>query len=63
MQATDFIISINTSFFSQLKQLQDTDKDVLLKKWEEEIKLFLSPRAISIGDALGLTDGSRVTVR
>uniref|UniRef100_K1PUT0 Uncharacterized protein n=1 Tax=Magallana gigas TaxID=29159 RepID=K1PUT0_MAGGI len=46
-----------------LKQLPDTDKDVLIKKWEEDIRLFLSPEAISVGDALELQEGSRVTVR
>ncbi|XP_065934399.1 uncharacterized protein [Magallana gigas] len=46
-----------------LKQLPDTDKDVLIKKWEDEIRLFLSPEAISVGDALELQEGSRVTVR
>uniref|UniRef100_A0A8W8MIF2 Uncharacterized protein n=1 Tax=Magallana gigas TaxID=29159 RepID=A0A8W8MIF2_MAGGI len=46
-----------------LKQLPDTDKDVLIKKWKDKINLFLSPEAISVGDALELQDGSRVTVR
>uniref|UniRef100_K1R165 Uncharacterized protein n=1 Tax=Magallana gigas TaxID=29159 RepID=K1R165_MAGGI len=45
----------------QLKQLPDTNKDVLTKKWEEEIKSFPFLRAISNGDALEMTDGSRVT--
>lgn len=31
-------------------------------KWEEEIKSFPFLRAISNGDALEMTDGSRVTV-
>lgn len=59
----DFTKSFNTSFFLQLKQLPDTNKDVLTKKWEEEIKSFPFLRAISNGDALEMTDGSRVTVR
>uniref|UniRef100_A0A8W8MLI0 Uncharacterized protein n=1 Tax=Magallana gigas TaxID=29159 RepID=A0A8W8MLI0_MAGGI len=46
-----------------LKQLPDTDKDVLIKKWKDKINLFLSPEVISVGDALELQDGSRVTVR
>lgn len=50
-------------FSSQLKQLPDSDKDVLIKKWEEDIRLFLYPEAISVGDALELQEGSRVTVR
>lgn len=63
IQATDFTKSFNTSFFLQLKQLPDTNKDVLTKKCEEEIKSFPFLRAISNGDALEMTDGSRVTVR
>lgn len=63
IQATDFTKSFNSSFFLQLKQLPDTNKDVLTKKWEEEIKSFPFLRAISNGDALEMTDGSRVTVR